>query len=63
MKRKEKLAENKEISQFRLFLAPGIDFLGKIFLKSCNIDLIFTYYMENETKILMAGIKTVEIVI
>ena len=24
---------------------------------------MFTYYMENETKILMAGIKTVEIVI
>jgi len=26
---KEKLAENKEISRFRLFLAPGIEFLGK----------------------------------
>ena len=29
IEQKVKLTENKEVSHFRLFLAPGIDFLGK----------------------------------
>jgi len=50
---KEKLAENKEISRFRLFLAPGIDFLGKntweiVYLKKIRANFFRPFFGEIE---------------
>ena len=48
---KEKLTENKEISRFRLFLAPGIDFLGKntweiVYLKKIRENFFRPFFSE-----------------
>ena len=51
MFKKEKPAENKEISQFRRFLAPGIEFLGKntleiVYLKKIRENFFWPFFGE-----------------